>query len=159
MTTGLVNGTLRTLVAVALLLLLVTQIVVLPWASGEMARSYPEVAYARWPVLAASIIGLLCLEIMLASIWRLLGAVHDAQIFNSRSFRWVNLIVWSLSATLTLTIALFVYVVAASIGPITVSGFALLLVFTNAGILLIMVTMRSLLDQATKLQLENDSVI
>lgn len=159
MATRLVNVTLRTLVVVALLLLLVTQTVVLPWVSGEMARSYPEVAHVRWPMLAASIVGLLCLEITCFSIWRLLGAVRDAQIFNPRSLFWVNMIIWSLSVTLALTVALFVYVVAVSVGPITVPGFALLLVFTNAGILLLMVTMRSLLGQATRLQLENDSVI
>lgn len=66
---------LRVVLGIGLVIALALQVVVLPWMSGWMAQDFPEAAPMRWPILTLSILGLLCVEIVLIAIWRLLDAI------------------------------------------------------------------------------------
>lgn len=159
MTNWLAIGTLRVVLALGLATCLALQVVVLPLMSGWMAQDYPEVAYMRWPVLAVSILGLICVEIVLACIWRLLNAVEASGIFTPTLFRWVDWIVWALSASAALSAALFVYILTTPVGPITVPAAALFATVAAVGMTALMAVMRALLHQATALRTEMDAVI
>lgn len=150
---------LRPLLATGLLLCLLMQVWLLPWLSGEMAHEFPEVAYLHWPVLVMAILGLMCLEVLLFGVWQLLAAVQESRIFRSASLRWVDLIVRALGAGTLLTAGLFGLVLVAGVGPVTVPVFALLAVLVSAGLLLLMLVMRSLLCRAADLRTEMDAVI
>lgn len=151
--------TLRIALAIGLAICLVSQVVVLPWMSGWVAHDNPDVANMRWPVLVLSILGLVCIEIVLACIWRLLGAVQASQIFDTKLFGWVDGIVWALAAAAGLLFVTFVYLLAAGEGPITVPGSALLATVAALGGTSLMTVMRALLHQATSLRTEVDAII
>ena len=47
---------LRAFLGLLAILLLAAQVVIFPVLSGELAQQYPELAWARWPLLAAVIV-------------------------------------------------------------------------------------------------------
>ena len=63
MTSRVVVNVLRFLLGALFLLMLFAQVFFLPWASGDYARWYPEVADMRWPILRLSIAGLVCVQV------------------------------------------------------------------------------------------------
>ncbi|WP_168582785.1 DUF2975 domain-containing protein [Gephyromycinifex aptenodytis] len=159
MTTRFTLVTLRVLLLLGLAIAMAVQVIVLPVLSGWMAESYPEVAYMRWPVLTLTVLGLLFGEVVLVATWRLLDAIASSQIFASTSFAWVDGIIWSLAAATAVSVALFGYLTWVGIGPITVPVLALLTVLAALGMLLLMIVMRSLLQQASALHTDMEAVI
>ena len=151
--------TLRLILGIGVATSLALQVAVLPWMAGWMADDYPEVAFMRWPVLALSILGLACVEVVLVCIWPLLGAVQASRIFDSRLFVWVDTIVWALAAAAGLSVVAFGYLVATAPGPISVPAIALFAAVATVGMLSLMLVMRALLHQATALQTEMSAVI
>lgn len=151
--------TLRVVLGIGLAVCLTLQVVVLPWMSGWMAHDNPEVAYMRWPVLALSIFGLACVDVVLVCIWRLLGAVQASRIFDPQLFGWVDWIVWALAAAAVVSFVALVYLLATAVGPITVPASALFATVTALGMTSLMAVMRALLHQATALRTEMDAVI
>lgn len=152
-------GSTRLLLAIVLALAALTQLLLLPWLSGEMARAYPEIAHLRWPMLTAAVVGLGCFEVVLTSTWVLVGAVRTSRIFDPESLRWVDYIVWALIAALVLSLGTFALLLASSIGPISVPAAGLLVSLAMTGAVLMAITLRSLLHQATALQSEMNGVI
>ena len=151
--------TLRAVIGIGLATCLTLQVVVLPWMSGWMARDNPEVAYLRWPVLALSILGLVCVDVVLMCVWRLLAAVQASRIFDPQMFVWVDTIVWTLGATAVISFVALVYLVVTAAGPITVPAVALFATVAALGMMSLMIVMRALLHQATALRTEMDAVI
>lgn len=159
MTNELPILTLRVVLGIGLAVCLTLQVVVLPWMSGSVAHDNPEVAYMRWPVLALSILGLACVDVVLVCIWRLLDAVQEARIFDPELFGWVDWIVWALAAAAIVSFVTLVYLLATAVGPITVPASALFATLAALGMMSLMTVMRALLHQATALRTEMDAVI
>lgn len=159
MTNRLPIVTLRVVLGIALACCLALQVAVLPWMSGWVAHENPEVAYMRWPTLTLSNLGLVCVEVVLVCIWRLLNAVQTARIFDPQLFVWVDWIVWALAAAAGISFVTLVYLLATAVGPITVPAFALFATIVALGMMSLMVVMRSLLHKATALRTEMDAVI
>lgn len=159
MTNRLAISTTRVVLGIGLVTCIALQVAVLPWMSGWVAHDNPEVAYMRWPVLALSVLGLLCVEVVLVAIWRLLGAVHASRIFDPQLFGWVDWIVCALAAAALVSFVALLYLLEAGVGPITVPASALFATLVALGMMSLMVVMRALLHQATALRTEMDAVI
>lgn len=143
----------------AFILTAFVQVAVLPWLSGEVARSYPEVADLRWPVLAIAVAMLLCFEIVLISTWALVRAVDRSRIFDHSAIRWVDRIVSAIGWATVLAFGLLAVLVDSSAGPITVPAVGLLLVLALATVFLIVTILRKLLVQAASIKGELDEVV
>lgn len=149
---------LRGLLALAFGMLVVAQIVVLPWLFASWAGDSPAMAGLRWPLFGASVLGLVCVEIVIGCTWRLLTMVEEDRIFSEDAFTWVNGILGAIAAAWVLLLGAFVVVVDRWDFP----GLpvALLLLLVGGAVLgLLMVVMRALLRQATTLRAEFEAVI
>ncbi len=108
---------LRFLLGSLFLLVLFAQVFVLPWASGDYASWYPEVADMRWPILRLSIAGLVCVQVGIVCIMLLLGLTLDGDVFSRPALRWVDTIIGSfLAGSLVCLLAVF-YLSSGANGP------------------------------------------
>jgi hypothetical protein len=103
-------------------------------------------------------LGLLCIQVAIVAVWRLVSLVQQNTVFSPASFRWVDLIIAAI-VTAAVFVLLAGYVVAEvddAPGLILVTGvFALLL----AGVGLVVYVQRMLLVQATGFSAELEGVI
>ncbi|MFE2755241.1 DUF2975 domain-containing protein [Actinosynnema sp. NPDC059335] len=138
--------------------LLLFQVMSLPGQFRHMARENPDVAYLRWPLTAVTVFWVLCVQVVIVAIWKLLTLVKKDRIFSEASLRWVDLIVWAIAAAWVVFQAVFLYVGFNADDP----GVPLLLFLLSIGLTvvgLLMVVMRALLRQATTLRSDMESVI
>jgi hypothetical protein len=139
-------------------LLVVLQTLSLPGQFAHMAAESPDMAYLRWPATTVAAFLILCVEIVVICVWRLLTLVRGDKIFTAASLVWVDVIVWSILAGWLAFAAAFLYVGVHADDP----GLPLLmfLCLVTVGVLgLLMVVMRALLRQATALRTDMDAVI
>lgn len=149
---------LKAVLVAVLLLTLLMQVMSIPGQFAHMAEQEPELAYLRWPLTTWGIAVLLCAQVVVVSIWRLLTLVDDGRIFSEESFRWVDAVLTAMLAAWLLLggLSLFVLVQADDPGE----GVALLAVDLAATVvLLLMVVMRALLRQAAALRADLETVI
>ncbi|WP_062379608.1 DUF2975 domain-containing protein [Demequina pelophila] len=104
----------------------------------------------RVPVVAVIVLGGLCVEAVLVSVWRLATLAHRGAVFSARSFRWVDVIVGAGAAASVLLLSL-----AAALAPqpdaVAAPGVVLLLgiaALVPLGVALVVLVMRVLLAQA-----------
>ncbi|TCC48783.1 DUF2975 domain-containing protein [Kribbella capetownensis] len=138
--------------------LVFAQALSMPGQFAYMAREEPDLAYLRWPLTIWSILGLLCVQVVIVCTWQLLTMVKADRIFTEDAFVWVDAILWALSAAWVLLFAGFVYLgwLANDPGlPIVLFG----MVLTGAVLVLLMVVMRALLRRATTLRADMEAVI
>ncbi|MGC5614755.1 DUF2975 domain-containing protein [Georgenia sp. Z1491] len=123
----------------------------------------PEDAHVRIPAQVVAVVVLVCIQVVVVCIWRLLTLVRRDQIFGHESRRWVDAVVvalavaWVLVASLALYLCVLVY-----LGPERDPGFPMLMtgvVVLSALPVLLMVVMRGLLRQASDYRAELAEVI
>ncbi|MGH3756824.1 DUF2975 domain-containing protein [Actinophytocola sp.] len=139
-------------------ILVVFQTLSLPGQFAHMAARDPDLAYLRWPATAVSVFWVLCVQVVIVSIWRLLTLVKKDRIFSRASFTWVDAIVWAIVAAWVVLVGVFLYVGFNADDP----GLPLLLLLLVIGVAvlgLVMVVMRALLRQATTLRTDMEAVI
>ena len=88
--THLPVGPLRVLLSLAFSLLLALQAAILPALFAQAARNWPDLAHLRWPMLAVSVLVLLCAQVVIVCTWNLLTMVKDNRIFSEASLVWVD---------------------------------------------------------------------
>ena len=157
-TTRRVVGPLRFLLAVAFAVLVLAQVVFLPALSGAMAEDSPELAYLRWPTLVVAVLGLGCVQVVIVCTWKLLSLVEDDRIFSAASMVWVDAIVGAIAAAWLLLLGTFVWSLV-SVGLPGPPLVLLLLLVAGAVVGLLVVVMRALLQQATTLRADLETVI
>lgn len=145
----------KVLIAVLLAVVVGALVWFAPWASGEMARTYPEFQDLRAPLLVLSEIVLAGALAVLACLWALLTRVSRGRIFDRSSLGWVR--------AMTISTAVVSAACAVSLawipGP-PLLGFGVLLAALGcAGLALILVVMRGLLVQAASEHAELEVVI
>ncbi len=149
---------LRALLVLLFLGLVVAQTLIMPGTLAHMAREDPEYAYLQWPLLAFSVIELLCVQVVIVCTWQLLTMVTRDQIFSDRAFRWVDAILGSMALAWVLLAGLFIY-----IGSIATDPGALVLIMgmllAGGVLLMLMYVMKALLQQATSLRTDLEAVI
>ncbi len=101
---------LRPVLVVLMLLLLMLQTLSFPGEFRHMAEQSPQDANLRWPFTIIAGILLLCLELVVFSVWKLLTLVKSKKILTSASRKWMNLIISAIATAwlIIITIAAFV---------------------------------------------------
>lgn len=138
--------------------LVVLQTLSFPGQFAHMAKEEPATAEWRWPLTVLFAYWLLCVQVVIVCIWKLLGFVKRDRIFSSVSMVWVNTILGAVAAAWIVLVGVFVSVVAVADDP----GAPLLLFLVLTGVTvvgLLMVVMRALLRQATSLRTDLEAVI
>lgn len=149
---------LRVLLVALFGILLVFQTLSLPGQFAHMAQESPEAAHLRWPLTAITVFWLLCVQVVVVATWKLLTLVERDRIFSEASMRWVDAIVWAITAAWVVLAGLFLVVGLTADDP-GLPMVLLLLVVAVAVLGLLMVVLRALLRQATTLRTDMDAVI
>ena len=130
----------------------------LPGQFAYLAEQEPDLAHLRWPLLALSIVGLACVQLVIVCTWRLLTMIRVDRIFTDEAFVWVDLILGAMGTAWLLFAGVCAYAASASSDPaLPLLLFVLMLV--GGVVLLLMVVMRALLRQATTLRADMEAVI
>jgi hypothetical protein len=154
---------LRVLLVVVLAALLAAQIWAAPGMLPEIADPSLEQSAMRWAMLAAALLGLLCVQVVVVCTWALLTRVTQDRIFSADALPWVDAIVWAVvvgwASLLGALVCSYYFIIdEVSDDPVPV---ALLLVSLVVGAVvgLLLVVMRALLRQATALRSDMEAVI
>jgi hypothetical protein len=123
----------------------------------DWVRESPELAHSAW-LLTASVLGLLCVQVVIVCTWHLLTMVEQDRIFSDESLVWVNVVVGAMASAWLLLLGSFVHVARLG-GPAGASVVMLLMLVAGAVVGLLMVVMRALLRQATTLRTELEAVV
>lgn len=150
---------LRVLLVLAFAALLVLQTLSLPGQFRHMAEQSPDLAYLRWPLVTISVLELLCVQLVIVCTWRLLTMVDEDRIFTERSLVWVDAILWAIAGAWVLLLAVSVYFVVAVADDPGLPVLLVVILLAGAVLGLLMVVMRALLRQATRLRTDMDAVI
>lgn len=150
---------LRILLVLAFAALLMLQTFSLPGQFAYMAEQSPEFAYLRWPLLAFSVVELVCVQVVIVCTWRLLTMVKDDRIFSERSLMWVDVIIWAIAVAWVLLLGVFLYFVIAIADDPGLPVLLMVILLAGAVLGLLMVVMRALLRQATTLRSDMEAVI
>ncbi len=67
----------------------------LPWVSFEIGQTSPEVQHLWLPYAVASVITVLCAQLILISVWVLVSRFADGKLFTDQSLSWINTIRWA----------------------------------------------------------------
>ena len=145
---------LKALIAVMLLLLLTSQIVVIPEVARITAIRNPDVAQLELPGIVGAVVFLLLVEVTLVCVWRLLSLVRAERIFSPDAFRYVDVILGALIAAGVLISASYVVILANRAVSLQLTLLAVLGVVVSAALALLVVVLRGLLRKA--LELEQD---
>ena len=108
--------------------------------------------------VAVTVFWALCIQVMIVSTWKLLTLVKNDRIFTDASLVWVNAIVWAIAAAWVVLVGVLLYVGFNANDP----GLPLLLFLMSVGVTvlgLLMLVMRTLLQQATTLRTDMEAVI
>lgn len=146
------NTFVRDLLYVCLLLLalgtLLAQVLV-PLYARDTAMIYPEVEHLVVPYSIAGIAAIVCAQVALACVWRLLIMVAGGRIFTRDALRWVSAIIAAAGVAALICAATFWHMgwVERIGGPMVAIGLASSVV-GGAAFMLLMTVMRSLLDAA-----------
>jgi hypothetical protein len=135
--------------------LVFAQVVSLP---GQFGQLKGDGADLRWPLTVFSILEVVCVQVVIVCIWRLLTLVKADRIFSEKAFGWVNVILVAMVAGWVLLLGMTIYLSLRADDP----GLPILLiglVLAGGVVLLLMVVMRALLRQATTLQTDMEAVI
>ncbi|MFD0207109.1 MULTISPECIES: DUF2975 domain-containing protein [Saccharothrix] len=138
--------------------LVLFQVMSLPGQFRHMAQESPDMAYLRWPLTAVTVFWVLCVQVVIVCIWKLLTLVKKDRIFSEASLRWVDAIVWAIGAGWVVFLVVFLFVGFNADDPgVPLVMFLMAIGITVVGLL--MVVMRALLRQATTLRSDMESVI
>ncbi|MFC4453635.1 DUF2975 domain-containing protein [Deinococcus sonorensis] len=149
---------LRVSLVTLFVVLLLLQTFSFPGQFAFMAQQHPQSAHLRWPLTFVFAFWILCAQVVLFAIWKLLALIGANRIFTSVSMTWVDVIVRAIAAAWIILAGVLLYVGLHADDP----GLPLLLFTWFIGVTvlgLLMIVMRALLRQATALQTDMDEVI
>jgi hypothetical protein len=154
---------LRVLLGLVFAALLAAQVWAVPGMLPEIADPSLEQSAMRWVMAGVSIIGLLCVQVVIVCTWQLLTLVRDDRIFSASSLPWVNLIVGALAVGWLMLLGSFVcayyFIVDEVSDDAALPAVLLVLLLVGAVVGLLVVVMRALLKQATVLRSDLEAVI
>jgi hypothetical protein len=134
--------------------------VLLPGVAAEIGDRYHEVTHLAVPYAVLAILAVVCVQVALVAVWRLLVLVEGGTIFTRDALRPVDVIIGCGAVATLLTIGvmlhlgLVVRLGGPGIGLVLAAGSALGVAFV-----LLMVVMRGLLTTATSYRTELAEVI
>ncbi|MDJ0378026.1 DUF2975 domain-containing protein [Cryobacterium sp. PH31-L1] len=146
--------TLKTLIFVLITLLLACQVFVIPAVAQQMVEKSPQLDYLQVPGIVVTVGFLLCVQVALGCVWRLLSLVRASIIFRDHAFRYVNIILGLVALATLLLLGSFTTLAVAGVASPSVIMLCSLGIVVGSGLALMIVVMRGLLHQAS--QLEHD---
>lgn len=141
---------LRVVIALALAGSLVVQTFIVPAIWADLAG---EVPWARITFVTLIVLGVVTMQVFAVCVWQLLTKVRKGSVFSESSFRYVDIIIWTIAAAAVLTFAMAVLLAPGSVAPGIVGlicGASLVL----GGMALLVVVMKNLLRQAIEREAE-----
>ncbi|CAN7313473.1 DUF2975 domain-containing protein [Microbacterium sp. LjRoot45] len=151
--------TLRTLLAITLVLLVVAQVVALPTTASTWATLYPELAWLRAPGLVIAIAFIVCVQIVLVCLWRMLTLIDADDPFSARALRFITIIIAAIVAAdllLVVAVALLTAGNAANPSILLLGCFGIVV---GAALALLVAVLRALLRKALELQHDLSEVV
>ncbi|GAA1792015.1 DUF2975 domain-containing protein [Agromyces lapidis] len=150
---------LKALIALMLLLLVSCQLFLVPGTARNLAAGYPELAGLQVPGIVIAVLFLVCVEIVMLCVWRLLSMVGEQNIFSSDAFRWVDLILGAIIAATLLIVVADVLLFTAGVANPSVQLLCALGIVVGSGLALLVGVMRGLLKNAAQLQHDLSEVV
>lgn len=150
---------LRAVLALAFAGTLFVQVVMVPLLVVDLNEASAPTWNVVVPVVAIVVLGILCLQITMACVWRLLTMARKDTVFSGASFRVVDIIIGAVTAAAVLVFSLAVVLApgeAVAPGMVLLVGGLSLLV---AGSALVILVMRRLLVQAASMRSELNEVV
>ncbi|MFH8409207.1 DUF2975 domain-containing protein [Streptomyces sp. NPDC018019] len=159
-------GTLQAGIAVAFLLGLFGQLMVVPTTAADEVDRFPPYAPFAVPYTAVAIAVIACVQVGLVALGMLLTMVERDAIFTPRAFRWVDIIIGAAVVATLLALGVTVHLGLAEIPSpddgmdvVGALGAATVCTAVGAAFAMLVVVMRSLLRKATELRTEMAEVI
>lgn len=135
------------------------QIVIIPFLASEYAREWPEFAHLKMIGIVGCIAIVLCVQVALACIWRLLNLVSHEAIFDPRAFAIVNVLTGTFFAVAVLAVGSQVVLAVGGAGHPSLLLFATVTFFGGIGLGLLMLVMKELLRKAATFARDLEEVI
>lgn len=154
-----VTFTLKTLIAVLLLLLVMAQVGMIPAVAATTALQNPDLAFLRVPGIIGGIFFLALVQVVLLCIWKLLSLVRGEKIFSQRAFRYVDVIIGAMVVAAVLLAASLVVIYAARAVNPGILLLGVLGVVVGIALALLVVVMRGLLRKALELEQDMSEVV
>ncbi|TQJ29819.1 DUF2975 domain-containing protein [Microbacterium sp. SLBN-146] len=150
---------LKVLIGALIALLVTCQIFVIPAVAAQSAWRYHEIAYLQVPGIIVGILFLICVQVVLVCVWRLLSLVRRDAIFSERAFPDVDVSLGAVGfATFLVAVTLVTFMVTgvenASITLLCVLGLVV-----GGGLSLLIVVLRGLLKKAWQLEQDLSEVV
>ncbi|WP_159502389.1 DUF2975 domain-containing protein [Microbacterium sp. 18062] len=156
---ALTINVLKSLIVALLALLVVCQVVVVPQVAVQSARRYSEIAYLEIPGIIVGTLFLVCVQVVLICVWRLLSLVRTDGIFSERAFREVDVSLTAVGfATLLVFVALITLTATRHSTP-SITLLCVLGVVVGLGLTLLIVVLRGLLRKASQLEQDLAEVV
>ncbi|MRJ76341.1 DUF2975 domain-containing protein [Aeromicrobium sp. SMF47] len=142
---------LRLVIAAIVLGSLFVQVVIVPLLATDLSEDVnDDVAAVRVPVVVIILLAIVCVQVSMISVWRLLTMVRRGTVFSPRAFRHVDVVIGAIAVAAALMFALGAVLApgeAAAPGVVLlIGGLGVLL----AGVALIVTVQRALLVQAVE---------
>jgi len=154
---------LRILLTLVFAGLVAAQIWALPAMLPDIEDPSLEQSVMRSAMLALSVLGLACVQVVIVSTWKLLTMVTTDRIFSVSSLPWVNAIVLAITVgwvmLLSTLVCAYYFIIDEVSDDAALPALLLLLLLIGAVLGLLMVVMRALLRQATTLRTDMEAVI
>jgi len=145
---------LRVVLVAALAGSLFVQAVMVPLVWSDMNGADQEVLDLRAPLLLIILLGIVTTQVVMVCLWRLLTMVRRGTVFSHAAFRYVDIMIAAIASASALVFALAVVLAPGeAVAPgivLLISGAATVIL----GIALVVIVMRSLLNQAVSREAE-----
>lgn len=153
-----VTVALKALIVVMILFMLAGQALVIPGVAVQTAMQYPEYAYLKVPGIVIAVAFLLCVQLALVCVWRLLSLVRASSIFSRDAFKWVDVILALVIGATLLIFTSFITLTAVGISS-PANVLCILGVILGSGFALLVVVLRGLLRKASQLEQDLSEVV
>lgn len=157
---------LRVGIIAAFLFGLFGQIVVIPTTAADEVDRFPPYSPLAVPYATVAIAGVVCVQVALVAVWRLLTMVERDAAFTPRAFRWVDIVIGCLVTGTLLALGVSGHLALAEI-PTPDDGMdvhsalsaTLAIVAVGASFAALITILRHLLHKATRPQTETAGVV
>jgi hypothetical protein len=124
------------------------QVVMVPLLAIDLGEGSDEVADVRVPILVIVVLGIVCIQVTVVCVWRLVTMVRRGTVFSHAAFRYVDIVIGAAVAASLLTFGLGVVLAPGeSVAPgvvLLIGGAAVM----AAGVALVVLVLRMVLAQA-----------
>jgi hypothetical protein len=151
--------TLKVLIVALLALLLACQVFVVPAVAAQSAWRYLEISYLQVPGIVVGILFLLCVQVVLVCVWRLLSLVSADGIFSERAFPDIDVSLAAVAFATVLVAVALVTLTAAGVMTPSITLLCVLGIVVGAGLSLLILVLRGLVRKASQLEHDLSEVV